>query len=101
MEENVHACCAGHCAGEERGEWETYLRLLFALAMLVAGIVGQHAGAAFFRHEVWRPCWFALAWLPVALPVAKEAWEALRKGGRRKKKKQEKKAISPRLLRSG
>ena len=80
MEENVHACCAGYCAGEERGEWKTYLRLLFALAMLVAGIVGQHAGAAFFRHEVWRPCWFALAWLPVALPVAKEAWEALRKG---------------------
>lgn len=80
MEEKMHACCAGHCSGEGQGEWRTYVRLSFSFALLVAGVVFQYAGMAFFNHRVLEPCWFALGWVPVAVPVIREAWEALRKG---------------------
>ena len=69
-------CCEGHgCCHEEEGtawQWQ-----VLSLAMLVAGIVGDACQWLIFSG--WVPAvWFLLAFLPVAVPVMREAWESLR-----------------------
>lgn len=46
--------------------------------LLLAGIILNHLGLAWFQQPVVNLLWFLLAFLPVALPVFKEGWEALK-----------------------
>lgn len=65
---------------EEGLGWKAYLPALISLALLLSGLAIEHLlSAAFFTGWV-RIFWYTLAYLPVGLPVIKEAWEALRKG---------------------
>ncbi len=60
--------------------WKAYLPALISLVLLLSGLTIEHIyDASFFQGWV-KVAWFTLAYLPVGLPVIKEAWEALRKG---------------------
>ena len=47
-------------------------------AVLLFGGIGMHAmGVAFFREQYVALGWYLLAYLPVGVPVMKEAWESI------------------------
>ena len=80
MEIHEHACgCAAHCGGEGQGDKKTYARLLSSTLLLLGGLAFQWTDSAFFRAEWVALCWFLAGWLPVAVPVMREAWETIRK----------------------
>lgn len=60
--------------------WKAYLPALISLVLLLSGLAAEHLlNLGFFKGWV-KIIWYSLAYLPVGLPVIKEAWEALRKG---------------------
>ena len=80
MEIHEHACgCAAHCGGEGQGDKKTCARLLSSTLLLLGGLAFQWTDSAFFRAEWVALCWFLVGWLPVAVPVMREAWETIRK----------------------
>ena len=44
---------------------------------LITGIIFQHQQWVGFSHPVAEFCWFLLGFLPVGLPVMREAWEGI------------------------
>lgn len=44
--------------------------------LLISGIVMTHFGMAWFSAPLWQATWYAAAYLPVGIPVIREAWEA-------------------------
>jgi len=60
--------------------WKAYLPALISLVILLSGLAIEHLlEAPFFKGWV-KVLWYTIAYIPVGLPVIKEAWEALRKG---------------------
>ena len=60
--------------------WKAYLPALISLVLLLSGLAAEHLlNLDFFAGWV-KIIWYSLAYLPVGLPVIKEAWEALSKG---------------------
>ena len=60
--------------------WKVYLPALISLALLLSGLAIEHlVKAPFFKGWI-KIAWYTVAYIPVGLPVIKEAWEALRKG---------------------
>lgn len=60
--------------------WKTYLPAIISMALLLLGLAIEHLWEADFFEGWVKIIWYAIAYLPVGLPVIKEAWEALRKG---------------------
>ena len=60
--------------------WRAYLPALISLSLLLSGLAIEHLWEADFFESWVKIIWYTLAYLPVGLPVIKEAWEALRKG---------------------
>ena len=54
--------------------------LVVSGAMLVGGLLLSHFGVAWFQSPYVGLIWYAVAFLPVGLPVMKEAWECMREG---------------------
>lgn len=76
-------CCAHDCAQTENRSREAgnplkdYWRIILSAVLLFGGI-GMHAmGVAFFREQYVALGWYLLAYLPVGVPVMKEAWESI------------------------
>lgn len=73
----------GHDHKHESSEgsaWKQYLPLSISLIMLLLGIVfDNYVKADFFKSYV-RLVWYVIAYLPVGIPVIKEAVQAIRKG---------------------
>ena len=73
-------CHCNHHHGEAchpegcRKEW---IRLALSALLLLAGIGLTTADVLFFRPTAVRLAWFLAAYLPVGLPVWKEAWEEI------------------------
>ena len=60
--------------------WKAYLPALISLVLLLSGLAAEHLlEIPFFKGWI-KIGWYTIAYLPVGLPVLKEAWEALRKG---------------------
>lgn len=60
--------------------WKAYLPVLISLVLLLSGLAAEHVlNLDFFTGWV-KIIWYSLAYLPVGLPVIKEALEALRIG---------------------
>jgi len=60
--------------------WKAYLPALISLVILLSGLAIEHLlEASFFKGWV-KVIWYTIAYIPVGLPVIKEAYEALRKG---------------------
>ena len=60
--------------------WKAYLPALISLVLLLSGLAAEHLLHLNFFAGWVKIFWYTLAYLPVGLPVIKEAWEALRKG---------------------
>ena len=77
---HCHCTCHEHHHGEgctgtdSRKEW---MRIIASALLLFAGIGLSAADAAFFRNEGLRLAWYLAAYLPMGLPVMKEAWEEI------------------------
>ena len=70
-------CSCNHCHTERKRKISPYLLPAISFGMLLGGIAMQVAEAGFFDSTV-RFIWYALAYLPVGLPVMKEAIESIR-----------------------
>ena len=78
-EDDGHGHSHGHSHDGATG-WKAYLPALISLVLLLSGLAEEHLlEAPFFKGWI-KIIWYTLAYLPVGLPVLKEAWEALRKG---------------------
>lgn len=76
-------CCAQGCASEKEVEakvsvFREYGRPGLSLILLLAGVIMNALDFAFFHNKYVALCWYAAAYLPVGLPVMKEAWEGLK-----------------------
>ena len=60
--------------------WRAYLPALISLVLLLSGLAIEHLLEAPFFNGWIKIVWYTLAYLPVGLPVLKEAWKALQKG---------------------
>ena len=69
----------GHSHDGELG-WKAYLPALISLVLLLSGLAIEHVLEAPFFQGWVKIAWYTVAYLPVGLPVIREAWEALRKG---------------------
>ena len=81
MSTHEHACgCAhSHCAVSSASEgWNTCIRLSFSMVLLLGGLVFQWSKVPFFQREWVALCWFLVGWVPVAMPVMRDAWHTIR-----------------------
>ena len=79
----VHNEEDGHDHAHDHGGamgWKVYLPALISMLLLLSGLAIDHLARASFLTGWLKVLWYTLAYLPVGLPVMKEAWEALRKG---------------------
>ena len=60
--------------------WKDYLPAIISLVLLLSGLAIEHLIEAPFFAGWIKIAWYTAAYLPVGLPVMKEAWEALIKG---------------------
>lgn len=58
---------------------KTYLPAIVSFVLLMSGIAMDYFNVGFFKDWL-RLLWYIIAYIPVGLPVVKEAFEALRKG---------------------
>ena len=61
------------------GTWKTYFPAIISFVLLVSGIALDYYDVPFFNGWV-RILWYSVAYIPVGLPVIKEAVQALGKG---------------------
>ncbi|MCY6343076.1 MULTISPECIES: heavy metal translocating P-type ATPase [Bacteroides] len=62
---------------EANGFISEYWQVMLSLVMLVAGGIMNQLDIAFFKENTVSLVWYVLAYLPVGLPVIKEAWESI------------------------
>lgn len=55
-----------------------YIRAAISFAMLIAGIIFSAAGLSFFADKYIQLAWYIISYIPVGVPVIKEAIEAMR-----------------------
>ena len=60
--------------------WKAYLLPIVSLFFLLIGLTFDHLLQAKIFSGWAKAIWYTAAYIPVGLPVIKEAWEALRKG---------------------
>ena len=79
-----HCSCGAHsCATEKRVDakvsvFHEYGKVIFSLLLLAGGIIMNALDLAFFREGYVSLIWYIVAYLPVGIPVMKEAWESFR-----------------------
>jgi len=72
--ENSHTHTHKHGNG-----WKVYIPAIISFVLLMSGITLDYFDITFFKG-VLRVVWYAVAYIPVGLPVVKEAFLALKKG---------------------
>lgn len=77
------SCCAHECAPEKEVEvkisiFQEYWKAGLSFILLMSGIVMNALGSSFFHKEYVALVWYIVAYLPVGLPVMKEAWESMK-----------------------
>ena len=79
-----HCSCGAHsCAAEKKVDakvsvFHEYGKVIFSLLLLTSGIIMNALDLAFFREGYVSLIWYIVAYLPVGIPVMKEAWESIR-----------------------
>lgn len=74
-----HSCscnCQGH--SEKQHHFPPYILPAVSFVMLLAGLYMQQTDVELFSNETARFAWYLLAYLPVGLPVIREAIESIR-----------------------
>ena len=59
--------------------FKTYIPAIISFTMLIIGIALDYFNISFFKNWI-RIIWYAIAYLPVGLPVVKEGWKSIKKG---------------------
>mgnify|MGYP001268754436 CR=1 FL=1 len=83
MGNNNCTCCCAHGNAqpnkqpEHTGFLKDYGRILLSAALLFSGIILKATGMGFFADNTVMFAWYLAAYLPVGLPVLKEAWESI------------------------
>lgn len=77
------SCCAHECASEKEVEvkifiFQEYWKAGLSFILLISGIIMNALDFAFFHKEYVALAWYIVAYLPVGLPVLKEAWESMK-----------------------
>ncbi len=77
------SCCAHGCASEKEVEvknsiFQEYWKAGLSFILLISGIIMNALDFAFFHKEYVALAWYIVAYLPVGLPVMKEAWEGMK-----------------------
>ena len=73
-------CCThGHTAIQEKRNslLKDYWRIILSALLLFGGLILNATDATFFKGEYVPFIWYLLAYLPVGLPVMREAWESI------------------------
>lgn len=66
-------CGCEHCHSHgSSGLWMPTI----SFVLLVIGLIGKYSGISWFAESWIEAIWFLVAFLPVGLPVMREAWEA-------------------------
>ena len=81
-----HCSCCAHtheCAPEKHIEkqesiFSEYWKVGLSFILLISGIVMNALDFTFFREGYFSLIWYIVAYLPVGLPVMKEAWESIK-----------------------
>ena len=85
----AHCCSDGVCSitsatphghkheVERKSQKGPITRALVSFILLMAGIVMSTTGVPFFEKTWIRLGWYLIAYLPVGIPVLKEAWESI------------------------
>ena len=81
-----HCSCCAHtheCAPEKHIEkkesiFAEYWKVGLSFILLISGIIMNALELAFFREGYFSLIWYVVAYLPVGLPVMKEAWESMK-----------------------
>lgn len=76
---NEHSCCScsqSHC-DTGQSVWKKYLSAFVSLLFLIGGLLLDFLVKPGFFSGYWRLLWYMTAYVPVAYPVFKEAWEAM------------------------
>lgn len=66
-------------SAESIGKIKVYVPAIFSFVMLIIGIAMDYFDVAFFKDWI-RIVWYAVAYLPVGLPVIKEGWNSIKNG---------------------
>ena len=77
------SCCAHECApkkevGVKNSIFQEYWKVGLSFILLISGIIMNALGSSFFHKEYVALIWYIVAYLPVGLPVMKEAWESMK-----------------------
>lgn len=56
---------------------QEYWKMGLSALLLIAGIMLHALDVSFFQNSNIQLCWYVIAYLPVGLPVIKEAWETI------------------------
>ena len=78
-EEDGHDHSHDHSHSHSLDGWKAYLPAIISFILLIAGIIFDYFDVAFFKEWI-RIAWYVVAYIPVGLPVIKEAILALSKG---------------------
>lgn len=81
-----HCSCCAHtheCAPEKHIEkkesiFAEYWKVGLSFILLISGIIMNVLELPFFREGYFSLIWYVVAYLPVGLPVMKEAWESMK-----------------------
>ena len=81
-----HCSCGAHtheCAPEKHIEkkesiFAEYWKVGLSFILLITGIIMNALELPFFREGYFSLIWYVVAYLPVGLPVMKEAWESMK-----------------------
>ena len=81
-----HCSCCVHtneCAPEKHIEkkesiFAEYWKVGLSFILLISGIIMNALELPFFREGYFSLIWYVVAYLPVGLPVMKEAWESMK-----------------------
>lgn len=72
-------CCCTHkhaVENEKKNSWlKDYWRIVLSALLLLGGIILNSTDFTLFQERYAAFCWYLPAYLPVGLPVLKEAWE--------------------------
>lgn len=78
-EESCCTCTQVNNATDPSLHLKIYLPAIISFVMLIAGIAMDYFNPDFFKNYI-RIAWFVLAYIPVGLPVLKDAWDNIAKG---------------------
>lgn len=76
-----HCCSSSSCAHqtqESLGFINEYGSIIFSFMMLITGIIVSKLEVTWLNNQYVSLAWYAIAYLPVGLPVMKEAYESIR-----------------------